>query len=76
MRNRTPTDPKRPDPERLLTVDDILPRFRFSRTHLYDLIRKGEFPAPMKFGQLARWQQSTIDEYLRSKRTTANNAGA
>lgn len=43
--------------ERAETVCAIL---GIGRTKLYDLIKAGDFPAPIKFGKASRWPRSVI----------------
>lgn len=57
-------------PERLLRRDEVLGLCGIKKTLLYDLIHRGEFPAPIKVGSvpcwrpsdLARWQQGLSPE--------------
>lgn len=34
---------------------------------IYELIRKGEFPAPVKLGRSSRWLESEIDAFIEEK---------
>ena len=34
------------------------------RSRIYDLIAKGEFPAPIKIGKSSRWVKAEIDSWL------------
>jgi prophage regulatory protein len=40
--------------------------FRYSRTHLWRLVKAGQFPKPVKLGGGARnaWIESEIDEFI------------
>lgn len=35
-----------------------------NRTRIYQLIRKQDFPAPIKIGKSSRWQRSAIDAWI------------
>lgn len=52
-------------PERLLKIDEVMRRTSLSRTHLYALIKRGEFPAQRKMGyKCSRWVESEIDAWV------------
>ncbi|NIJ15619.1 AlpA family phage regulatory protein [Sphingobium vermicomposti] len=52
-------------PERLLRIDEVMRRTSLSRTHLYALIKRGEFPAQRKMGyKCSRWVESEIDAWV------------
>lgn len=43
-----------------------------SRSTIYDLMSRGEFPRPIKLtGKAVGWPESTIAEWLKSRSTTA-----
>jgi prophage regulatory protein len=49
---------------RLLPLDAVLEQVSLSKTALYDLIRAGYFPAPVKIGRSARWLSSDVDAFV------------
>ncbi|ATI81438.1 helix-turn-helix transcriptional regulator [Sphingobium yanoikuyae] len=52
-------------PERLLKIDEVMRRTSLSRTHLYALIKRGDFPAQRKMGyKCSRWVESEIDAWV------------
>jgi len=52
-------------PERLLKIDEVMRRTSLSRTHLYALIKRGDFPAQRKMGyKCSRWVESEIEEWV------------
>ena len=54
-----------PDPNTLLRLRDVIARVAISRTRVYELIARGEFPAPYKIGtKSARWKASEIDAWI------------
>ncbi|MBV5297293.1 MAG: AlpA family phage regulatory protein [Rhodoferax sp.] len=52
----------------------VLERYvSLNRTRIYDLIRQGKFPPPLKIGKSSRWQRSAIDGWIaaQARSTTA-----
>lgn len=46
--------------EPLLRADDVIRILAISRSQMYDLIRMGILPAPIKLGKCSRWRNSDI----------------
>jgi prophage regulatory protein len=42
---------------------------RFSDTHIWRLIRSGDFPKPVKIGSRLHWVEEEIDQYIADKLT-------
>ena len=40
---------------------------KFSDTHIWRLIRTGDFPKPVKIGNRNHWVEAEIDEYVADK---------
>ena len=40
---------------------------KFSDTHIWRLIRAGEFPKPVKIGNRNHWVETEIDQYVADK---------
>jgi prophage regulatory protein len=40
---------------------------KFSDTHIWRLIRAGNFPKPVRIGNRLHWVESEIDEYVAAK---------
>lgn len=52
-------------PERLLKISEVMSRTSLSRTHVYALIKRGEFPHQRKMGyKCSRWVESEIDAWV------------
>ena len=51
-----------------LTVRDITASLNIARTTLYHMIKRGEFPQPIRIGKALRWEADTIEKYLKQKR--------
>ena len=62
--------------DRYLRREEVQEIVGIGRSTLYRLMRRGEFPLPIKIGRRAiRWPLSEIDEYLASRpRATGVNA--
>lgn len=54
-----------PENEALLKFEEVRRRVGFERTMLYGLIRKGEFPAPLRLShRCSRWQASKVQQWI------------
>ena len=52
---------------RLLTRRDVLAKARIGKSQLFALIKSGDFPQPVKFGERnTRWRSDEIDEWIES----------
>ena len=51
---------------RMLTYEDLRGRgIPFSATHIHYLVKRGQFPCPIKFGySTKRWVESEIDAWI------------
>ncbi len=50
---------------------------KFSRQHRHRLIRKGEFPKPVKIGANTNaWPEAEIDQYIKDRIAARDNAAA
>lgn len=56
--------------ERLQRRPDVEARTGLSRSTIYDWMKKGEFPQPVKLGaRLVAWRESDITAWLESRET-------
>jgi len=54
--------------DRLLRRPEVENRTGFRRAYLYELMRKGQFPAPVRIGDRAvAWRESDIAEWINSR---------
>lgn len=53
--------------EKLLPLPDVEASIGFKRSHIYDLIKQGKFPAPVAIGSSRRWTQSSIQNWIAEK---------
>jgi prophage regulatory protein len=55
-------------PCRALRLPHVMAKTGLSRTHIYRLIKRAEFPAPFKLSdRLAVWNEAEVDAWLNSK---------
>lgn len=67
--SNTPTATTDPAPvERLLRRADVadLTSIKANST-LYDMIRRGEFPAPIKLGRSSAWRESEVRQWIAAR---------
>lgn len=48
---------------RFLKLPEVLDRIGISRTSVYDLIREGKFPQPVRIGRSTLWPDHVIREW-------------
>jgi prophage regulatory protein len=48
----------------------------FSDTHVWRLIRRGDFPRPIKVGARNHWVESEIDDYIANKLAQRDHVAA
>lgn len=49
---------------RLLRLSEVLERTSISRTAIYELIARGEFPPPVKCGRMSRWIEFEVQAWI------------
>ena len=54
--------------DKLLTEKQVTEIVGFKRTKLYQMIKKGEFPAPKKYGRTNRWFKSDVEDWLKKEK--------
>ena len=53
---------------KLLDFDALADKgIKFSDTHIWRLIRAGDFPKPVKIGNRNHWVETEIDQYIEAK---------
>lgn len=59
--------------EKILRLPEVLATVGTSRSFVYDQIRTGKFPKPIKLGSRASgWRLSDIEAWIESRRTLSN----
>jgi len=54
------------EPTELLTIDEVEVRSKMKRSWIYQLIKLGEFPAPIHLGG-SKWVAAEVEEYVRRR---------
>lgn len=58
--------------ERILRRPEVEFRTGLSRSTIYDWMKRGEFPQPVKLGsRLVAWRESDVTAWLKSRETKA-----
>jgi len=50
--------------ERFLRLPEVMETVGFRRTAIYDKITRGEFPAPVKLGNVSVWLASEVNGWI------------
>lgn len=56
--------PAIPTTERLLPLPEVESRSGFKSSFIYQLIKEGKFPKPVKIGTASRWRESEIQAWI------------
>lgn len=53
---------------RALRIAQVIDRTKLSRTHLYRLVERGDFPAPHKLSErVSAWDEAAVDCWLAAR---------
>ena len=64
-------------PQQIVRVPKVCRRLQISRSALYRLIDRGEFPAPFKISaQCVGWRESDIDRWIESRQAIQQRSAA
>lgn len=55
----------------MLTIQEVAKALAVSVMTIYRMMRRGEFPRPLKIGKCSRWKQETVDAWLNEKEDEA-----
>ncbi len=53
---------------RLLTIECIIERTSMGRTSIYQLMKDGSFPRPVKVGKASRWVEIEVEQWIEQLR--------
>lgn len=70
--------PTIPATEKLLPLPEVESRSGFKSSFIYQLIKQGKFPPPVKIGNASRWRESEIQQWIQNQikgDTPAKHAG-
>ncbi|QXN67985.1 regulatory protein cox [Microcystis phage Mwe-Yong1] len=56
-----------PNPDRWLTLNEVLGVTSLARSTIYDLIRERDFPRQVKIGSASRWAESEVLDWMARK---------
>lgn len=54
-------------PERLLPLPEVESRSGFKSSFIYQLIKVGKFPKPVKIGAASRWRESEVQQWIHNQ---------
>jgi prophage regulatory protein len=61
------------EPINLLRLDHVLVAMPLSRTTFINMVKRGEFPKPIKIGRVCFWIENEVQAFLRQKATESRN---
>lgn len=54
--------------DRFLPITAVMERTAISRSHIYTLIRRGDFPPAIKLGaKCSRWSEAAIEQWMEAQ---------
>lgn len=56
--------PGRQPHSQLLKIADVQRRTQLCRASIYNHVKAGAFPAPVKIGKHSRWLESEVEQYI------------
>jgi prophage regulatory protein len=64
-----------PEPLSLLRLPDVIARVGLRKTALYDMVKAGTFPAPIRWGRRAVfWPSDRVENWIRERIAEADAA--
>lgn len=61
------------EPINLLRLDQVLVAMPLSRTTFINMVKRGEFPKPIKIGRVCFWIENEVQAFLRRKAAESRN---
>lgn len=55
------------DQSRFLRLPEVMHRVSLGKTAIYAMIKREEFPAPIKLGLASVWEERAVNDWIRSK---------
>lgn len=59
--------PTTPVTEKLLPLPEVESRSGFKSSFIYQLIKEGKFPKPVKIGTASRWRESEVQQWIHNQ---------
>lgn len=60
--------------ERIIRLPEVLGMVGMKKTAVYDKIKDGSFPAPLKLGRMSGWLESDIQQWIGSQVSRCRDA--
>lgn len=51
----------------LLTINEVADVLKFTRKHIYSMIKNGDFPRQIKIGTSSRWKKADLEAWINQK---------
>jgi len=61
--------------DQFLRIPAVMKKVGLRRTAIYDKINAGDFPPPIKLGNVSVWLESELDEWMKAKVAEYRKAG-
>lgn len=61
------TENKPAAPKKIIRLPAVLEQVGLKRTAIYDRIKGGEFPKPIKLGRVSGWVEAEIQEWIQKR---------
>ncbi|MDO5646315.1 AlpA family transcriptional regulator [Paracoccus sp. (in: a-proteobacteria)] len=52
------------DTLKLMRLPDVLSHLSIGKTTLYDMVKRGDFPAPIKLGRASFWSSDQVSQWI------------
>jgi prophage regulatory protein len=62
------------EPINLLRMEQVLEAMPLSRTTFINMVKRGEFPKPIKIGRVCLWIENEVQAFLRQKAAESRNS--
>ena len=69
---QTEVQPKEQERIRFIDLDEVMDMVGLSKSTVYEKIKEGVFPAPVKQGHLSRWADTEIRAYQQAVMAARN----
>ena len=53
--------------EKLISLPEVEAVIGFKKSHIYSLLKQGQFPAPVAIGTNRRWKHSDVQNWIAEK---------
>ncbi|WP_339326073.1 AlpA family transcriptional regulator [Cronobacter sakazakii] len=61
--------------DRLMPITDVCAATGYKKPTIYEWMRDGKFPRPVKIGRSVRWPSSEVDAWIKDKITSCPRSG-